>query len=147
MAENYAKADLTKRFLAALIDSIIAGVVYWIPIIGPIIAIAYILLRDGLDFPFADGRSIGKKLLKLRPVRLDNQPMDIIVSFQRNLPLVIGALGGIVAVIPLLGWLGNFIAGLGGLICLIEGLLVLFDENGLRIGDRIANTRIIQVSD
>jgi uncharacterized RDD family membrane protein YckC len=72
-----AKADLTKRFLASLIDGLLAGGVSMIPIIGGIIGATYILVRDGLELEFMDRRSIGKKLLKLRPVRLDGQPMDV----------------------------------------------------------------------
>ncbi|MFN3414252.1 MAG: RDD family protein [Thermoanaerobaculum sp.] len=81
------KADLGKRFIAALIDGILAAGVSFIPIVGGIIAALYILLRDGLDVEFMDKRSIGKKLMKLRPVRLDGQPMDPVTSAKRNLPL------------------------------------------------------------
>jgi len=65
------KADLGKRFIAAIIDAAIAAVVGFIPFIGGFIGAAYILLRDGLAYDIKDHRSVGKRLMKLRPVALD----------------------------------------------------------------------------
>jgi uncharacterized RDD family membrane protein YckC len=56
------------------------------------VGIAYALLRDGLTYDFMDGRSIGKKLMKLRPVRHDGSPMDMATSARRNWPLAFGSL-------------------------------------------------------
>jgi uncharacterized RDD family membrane protein YckC len=142
------KADLSKRFIAALIDGLLAGGVSLIPFIGGIVGGVYILLRDGLELDFMDRRSIGKKLLKVRPVRLDGQPMDVGTSVKRNLPLVIGAVGAIFWVIPILGWIIAILAGITGLVvAIIEVVLVLTDAEGRRMGDKFAGTKVIEVNE
>ena len=142
------KADLSKRFLAALIDGILAAIVAWIPFVGGIIAAAYLLVRDGLELDFADRRSIGKKVMKLRPVRLDGQPMNLETSIKRNLPLCIGAVGAIFWVIPILGWIIAILLGIIGLIvAVIEALTVISDAEGRRMGDKFAGTKVIEVNE
>jgi uncharacterized RDD family membrane protein YckC len=142
------KADLAKRFIAALIDGLLAGGVSLIPFIGGIIGAAYILVRDGLELEFMDRRSIGKKLLKLRPVRADGQPMDPEASIKRNITLCIGAVGAIFWVIPILGWIIAILLGLVGLVvAVIEMVLVLTDPQGMRMGDKLAGTRVIEVNE
>lgn len=142
-----AKADLGKRFIAALIDGLLAGGVSIIPFIGGIIGAAYILLRDGLDLEFMDRRSIGKKLLKLRPVRLNGQPMDVETSIKRNLPLCIGAVGTIFWIIPVLGWiLALLLAVVGLFVAIVELVMVLTDPEGRRMGDKLGDTRVIEVA-
>jgi uncharacterized RDD family membrane protein YckC len=154
-APSAAKADLVKRFLAILIDGIIVGIagmiVGFIPFIGgPIAGVlvgGYWLMRDGLDLEFADKRSIGKKVLKLRAVRLDGQPMDRNVSMKRNLPLAIYAVGYFCWIVPILGHLVSIpIFAVGGIINLIEGILVLTDAEGRRWGDKMAGTKVIEVA-
>jgi len=143
-----AKADLTKRFIAALIDGVLAGGVSMVPVIGGIVGAAYILLRDGLTIDFMDRRSIGKKLLKLRPVRADGQPMDPEASIKRNITLCIGAVGAIFWIIPILGWIIAILLGLVGLVvAVIEMVLVLTDPQGMRIGDKLAGTKIVVVNE
>jgi uncharacterized RDD family membrane protein YckC len=131
------KADLVKRFIAALIDSVLASVVALIPVVGGIVGAAYILVKDGLDIEFMDKRSIGKKL---RPVRLDGGNMDITTSLQRNWPL---AIGSILSIIPFLGWIAAII--IAPIIAIIELVLVLTDPEGRRLGDKLAGTKVIEV--
>ncbi len=136
------KADLGKRFVEALIDGALAMIVGFIPIIGGLIGAAYMLVRDGLELDFMDRRSIGKKLVKLRPVRLDGQPMDITTSVKRNIPF---AIGPVIMVIPVLGWIiGPIVAMVIGL---IEVILVLTDPEGRRMGDKFAETKVIEVEE
>jgi uncharacterized RDD family membrane protein YckC len=144
-APTAAKADLTKRFVAALIDGIIGAVLSFllglaIPFIGGILGAAYILLKDGLNLEFMDKRSIGKKLMKLRPVRLDGGVMDINTSVMRNWPL---AVGSVISIIPILGWIFGPLAALA--FGLIELVLVLTDAEGKRLGDKFASTKVIEV--
>ncbi len=147
-APEAVKADLGKRFIAALIDGLLAGGVSIIPFIGGLIGAAYILLRDGLELEFMDRRSIGKKLLKLRPLRLDGQPMDVATSVKRNLPLCIGAVGSIFWIIPILGWILAILLGVMGLIvAIVELVLVLTDPEGRRMGDKLGATRVIEVAE
>ncbi len=141
------KADLSKRFIAALIDGLLTAGVSFIPLVGGIIGAAYMLLRDGLELDFMNGRSIGKTLLKLRPIRLDGQKMDIATSVKRNFPFCIGSVGSIFLIIPILGWIIAILLGLIGLVvALVEIFFVLTDAEGRRWGDKLAGTKVIEVS-
>lgn len=142
------KVDLAKRFIAALVDGVLAAVVGAVPVVGSIAGTAYILVRDGLDIEFMKGRSIGKKLMRLRPVRLDGQPMDLATSIRRNWVFAIGALSGLVAWVPFLGFLAVLILGLiGFLVGLYEIYMVATDAEGRRYGDRFAGTKVIEVDE
>lgn len=138
-----AKADLGKRAAAALIDWVITWVIALvIPFLGGIIAAAYMLLRDGFDISFMDRRSLGKKLLKLRPVTLDASPVDLAVSMKRNW---VFAIGPVLMIFPIVGWILGSIIGL--VLGIVEIILVLTDPEGRRIGDKIANTKVVEVED
>jgi uncharacterized RDD family membrane protein YckC len=139
-----AKADLGKRAIALIIDAVITLVVGFVPILGGLVATAYWLVRDGLELEFMDHRSIGKKLMKLRPVTLDGGPLDITASIKRNWIFAISGLAqlfamtfiGLIIAIPL--WLVAAVLGI------IEVVLVLTDDGGRRFGDKLANTRVIE---
>ena len=142
------KADLGKRFIAAIIDAVIAAIVGLIPMIGGFIGAAYMLLRDGFSVEFMDHRSLGKKLMKLRPVRLDGGTMDLPTSAQRNWMFALGALTQALLYIPVIGWVLIPIVGLAALIIgVMEIVLVITNEDGRRWGDRLANTQVIEVDD
>ena len=138
------RPDLGKRAIAAIIDAVIAMVVGLVPIAGGIAATAYWLLRDGMDLDFMDHRSIGKKVMKLRPVTLDGQPLDLATSVKRNWMFALGGLTqffamtiiGLVLAIPL--GLIAFVIGI------VEIVLVLTDAEGRRMGDKMARTRVIE---
>lgn len=141
------KADISKRLIAAVIDAVIAFAIGLIPILGGLIATAYWLVRDGLEIDFMDQRSIGKKLVKLRPVTLDGAKIDIMTSVKRNWMFALGGIAqlfaftiiGLIIAIPL--------AFLVFLICIVEFILVLVDPEGRRLGDKIADTIVIEVDD
>lgn len=138
------RPDLGKRAVAAIIDAVVATVVGMIPVAGGIAATAYWLVRDGMDLDFMDHRSIGKKVMKLRPVTLDGQPLDLVTSAKRNWMFALGGLTqffamtivGIVIAIPLA--LVAFVIGI------VEVVLVLTDAEGRRMGDKMAGTRVIE---
>jgi uncharacterized RDD family membrane protein YckC len=158
------KADLGKRFAAYFID----GLVAYIPALivsflfalggfrgaglglGLIAGGAYILVRDGLNLDFADGRSIGKKIMKLRAERLDGGPMTMEASVRRNWPL--GAFYVLYGLGALFGGLGIYaVAGLFGIIgwaasllTIVEAVLVLTDKEGRRLGDKMADTHVYE---
>lgn len=139
-ATGIAKADLGKRLAAVLIDGILAGIVGLVPVVGPIVGAAYMLLRDGLELDFMDQRSLGKKALKLRPVTLDGRNIDMAASIKRNIPF---AIGPAIMIVPVLGWLLAPVVAL--IIGVIEIVLVLTDEQGRRLGDKLAETVVIEV--
>ncbi len=123
----YAKADIRKRIAAATIDgalvvSCVAGYRMHGSPLFLLAAAIYLLLRDAL---FVPGHSIGKYLLGLVVIDLDTgRPCDRIASARRNVILVIPGL--------------NVVA-----ICL-EALAVLRDPQGQRLGDRMANTHVVE---
>ncbi|NLY50385.1 MAG: RDD family protein [Firmicutes bacterium] len=137
------KADLVSRFLAALIDGLIAGVLMLVPLVGFIAGGVYTLTKDGIVYeltrnPEYKSRTIGKKLLRLTVERNDGGEIDLATSAKRNLPLAIGSLIGIV---PILGWvIGPLVAPI---LTVIEIVLVVVDASGRRLGDRWAGTQVV----
>jgi uncharacterized RDD family membrane protein YckC len=101
---SVAKADLGKRFVAALIDGILAGIISFVPL-GGFIGAAYMLLRDGLEFDFMKHRSIGKQVMKLHLVTDSGAPMDILTSVKRNWMFAFGGLSAALFYIPVVGWM------------------------------------------
>lgn len=141
------KADLVKRAVAMIIDSLIAAVVGAVPYIGGLVGIAYMVLRDGLELEFMNRRSIGKQLIGLRPVRLDGQPMDIEASVRRNWMWGIGAITSLLLYIPIIGWLLIPVVSLIALaIGLFEIYKVVTDDEGRRWGDTMAGTKVIETA-
>ncbi|MEL6616201.1 MAG: RDD family protein [Bacteroidota bacterium] len=113
----------------------------------------YLLFRDGLPIPKLRGRSIGKRMLWLLPIRLGGTTMDWKASAKRNwsiaMVLLFPGLANLTMgyrQIVLAGNIGVNDALLGGfaVLLIIEALLVLVDPVARRIGDRIANTRVIE---
>ena len=142
------KADLGTRFIAAVIDSLIAAVLSAVPVIGGLAGAAYMVVRDGLDVDFMRNRSIGKKIMKLKPLHMDGRPLDVQASFRRNWMFGIGALTGFLLYIPILGWLLIPFVALAGLaIGVYEIYKVMTDDEGRRWGDHLAGTKVIEVPD
>lgn len=140
------KADLTKRLVALIIDAAVAVVVGFIPLVGGLVSTAYWVLRDGLELDFMDQRSLGKRLTKLRPVRIDGARLDIMDSVRRNWMFGLGGLTQFLLFIPILGWLliipvALVAFGFG----VVELVMVLTEGEGRRFGDRWANTKVIEV--
>lgn len=140
------KAELSKRFVAIIIDSVIAVLVGLIPWIGGIIAAAYMVLRDGMELEFMDNRSVGKKLMKLRPVTADGGKLDMMMSVRRNWMFGFGGVMTFLMYIPILGWLLMIPVGiLAMVIGVVELIKVVTDEEGRRFGDVWSNTKVIEV--
>ncbi len=138
MTDSTLWADKVKRFLAALIDGILAGAVSIIPFVGGIIAAAYILVKDGL--PQLENRSLGKKLMKLKVTTTSGEALDMNGSIRRNWPLALGYISSILVGFGLysLGMTLSFL-GIAGL---IECILVLVRNQ--RFGDQFANTIVTE---
>ena len=109
------------RIVAYLIDSVIVFVLALVPIVGWIAGLAYAVTRDVL--PFLDGQSVGKKVMKLRAVTEDGQPLTNNWS-----PVIVR---NIVLFIP-------FFA-------IIELVVMLNNPQKLRLGDQWAKTKVISV--
>ncbi len=142
--QEYTKADLLSRVIAKTIDFIIVVALYEIiPKVGFFAGIIYLLIADGLF----DGRSAGKKLIGLKVIVPDkgngNPPCEYKESIYRNFPFALGfILFGILRAIPFLGWIIAFVIVIG--ILLFESLVILGSEEGMRLGDELAKTRVVQ---
>ena len=84
-------------------------------VLAIILALGYALLKDGLF----SGRSLGKKLMGLKVTR-DGVNCNMVGSILRNITLFI----------PILG--------------LIELIMPFIDAEGLRFGDKIAKTKVVE---
>jgi len=100
----------------------------------------YILIADGL----MNGRSVGKWLIGLKVIVEDGEvPCAYKESILRNLPFAIGyIIFGLLKGIPLIGWLLAVIVPV--VILGIEALIMIGNEEGMRFGDQIAKTRVIE---
>ena len=85
---------------------------------------------------------VENKLLKGRIhllfAQFEKIPLDLNLSLRRNWPLVLVSLGSLFSI---------HIAGILGLVGLIEAILVLVDAKGRRFGDKFANTQVIETND
>lgn len=127
----FPKATILHRFIAKSLDVLIVlGVGELASPYGFWIALWYVLVADGFS-----GRSIGKRLIGLQVwVPELHAPAGFKDSIIRNVPL---AVGYVAFQIPYVGWLGT-VAVLG-----IEALLMIGNERGLRIGDELAHTQVV----
>jgi uncharacterized RDD family membrane protein YckC len=128
----YPKAHVLNRFIAKLIDLFIVVAADQIaPPVGFLSGLTYILIADG----FAGGRSIGKRLVGLQTLRVEGrEPAGFRESIIRNLPF--GA-AQIAFAVPYVGWLVSLA------ILAFEGLLIVGNEQGRRLGDEVARTHVL----
>ena len=145
------KADIGKRIVAAIIDAVAAGFVGIIlnlilAPVGGLVAAGYWLVRDGLDFDFMKGRSLGKQVMSLKLVREDGMPMDMQASIRRNWIIAVpSALSSLISassslvLLPLV-----FIVSLAGFaVFVFETYKVFSDPEGKRWGDSQAGTHVV----
>lgn len=106
---------------------------------GPLAAFLYILIGDGLR----NGQSLGKMVVNIHVrntrTRASANFRDSII---RNSPI---ALIVLFLLIPLWGWILWFIIGLP--VLAMEIYLMKSVENQLRLGDTMADTRVLELDD
>ena len=148
-----------RRFAAATLDGAIAFALALLPAalapapktrafgVGMLIAAAFVLLRDAIPYGEYGARSLGKRWFGMRPYLVSGDAMDAGASVRRN-----ATLGGALALVGVLKLAGGarglpfdgvLIALAVGLVA-VEALLVGIDPVGRRIGDRIAQTRVLE---
>jgi hypothetical protein len=138
------KADHLDRVVARAIDFIIVvALLEIIPKLGFFAGLAYLLIADGLF----EGRSIGKMLIGIRVVSYNSMENVIACGFKesifRNLPFAVAyILFGILKGIPLLGWILSFAIII--VIPVFEFLVMTGSELGMRFGDEVARTRVVE---
>jgi uncharacterized RDD family membrane protein YckC len=136
---EHPKADIGTRLIAALIDGALSSVVSMlIPVLGAIVATVYMFGKDGLF----DGRSVGKKVMKLQVMTESGAPATYADSAKRN---AIFALPYVLMIIPVLGWVVAHFIGLA--IVIVELVLLISDPKGKRIGDKWAGTQVIKAEE
>jgi len=125
MTEEPVPADWQTRSLAFLIDLILfvtlfygLGATYhfW----GVFLSMIYIVFRDGIF----SGQSIGKKVMGIRVVHADGRPISFVDSSFRNVLFLIPYL------LPLT--------------LAVETVAMFRSPDRLRLGDRIAKTRVVR---
>ncbi len=134
MSDEQKRAGLLLRTAAKIIDFILIAVaIELIPKAGYYAGIAYILLADGLF----EGRSIGKRLLKLRVVSEEsNNPCTFKDSILRNSTLAVGYI--LYWIVPWIGWILFLI------VCALEFILILGSKDSRRLGDEISKTIVLE---
>lgn len=128
----YPKAQVLNRGIAKLIDVfIVAAADQMIVPVGFLAGLAYILIADG----FSGGRSIGKRLIGLQTVLPDRrESAGFRESIIRNLPFAVAQLA---FAVPYVGWIVSVA------IMALEGVLIIGNEQGRRLGDEIAGTQVL----
>jgi uncharacterized RDD family membrane protein YckC len=125
LVSPYRKADITRRFCAATTDGLIVAAAYVVySSSGRLLYLAagagYVLLRDAMR-----GQSIGKVVFGLVVVSLETgRPASIATSVRRNALLLLPG-ANVVAIF-------------------LEGLTILRDPQGQRLGDRLAQTQVVE---
>jgi len=142
--EDLTKADNLERFVARMIDIIIVAVLLEIvPKIGYFAGLVYLLIADGLF----EGRSVGKMLIGIRVVFINGMkrvaPCGFKESMYRNLPFAAAyILFGVFKGIPLIGWILSL--AVITVVPVFEFLVMTGSEMGMRLGDEIAKTRVVE---
>jgi uncharacterized RDD family membrane protein YckC len=109
----------------------------------------YILARDVV----AGGRSVGKKIMEIRAVTAAGAPIGVVESVKRNAvfapPFVLWVLSVLIGMIPggtciacvLLPL--QLLAGAAALAAVVwEVIQIIQDPDGVRLGDKLAGTRV-----
>jgi uncharacterized RDD family membrane protein YckC len=146
---NY--ADLSQRIIAAIVDSIIVGIAVgilssifvfsglgmlgfsgmghmfaspwmwmsapWIWLVGLLIPIGYYTYLEGTS-----GQTIGKKMMKIKVIKVNGSPCDLASAFLRSILRVVDSL----------------VIGLVGII------VISVTEKRQRVGDIVANTIVVR---
>lgn len=144
--------DRATRLLAGLIDGGIAlmlSVLFaGVPFFGALLGAAYLVGRDGFEVGPLRFRSVGKHVLGLGLRRLDGRPMDLETSLRRNWMFGLGALAGVMVVLPIIGrLLAPVISLIGFVLVLMEIYNVYTDPGGQRWGDTLGSTQVVRAGE
>jgi len=128
----YPKANILHRFIAKFLDFLMIAALYQIPLkISFLAALSYLLIADG----FAEGRSVGKQLIGLQAIVPGSRKgASFRESIIRNFPLAVAYL---FYHVPYVGWF--FVLLIGG----FEFLLMIGNPKGVRVGDELAKTQVL----
>ncbi|UCH01277.1 MAG: RDD family protein [Deltaproteobacteria bacterium] len=111
---------------------------YWRPLYAYSGRLAY----EALEF-----NSLGKRALKLSVVMTENPTLkiDYATSAKRNWMFALGPIMLFFFFIPIIGWIIDILLGIALFISIIiEIIKTVSDENGIRLGDKMAGTMVIE---
>ncbi len=135
--------ELYLRLLSKFIDLLIAGAFFAFPtIVGPLAGLTYALIADGLK----GGQSLGKRITGLEVLSTYRglRPCDFRESMIRNIPIAL-----VIAIYIIIGWIpfvGKPLSFLAAAVVFgYEIYLMSNDIYGLRLGDRLAQTRVVMM--
>jgi uncharacterized RDD family membrane protein YckC len=130
----YPRVEWASRFLARLADLLVAGLfAYLVPTVGPLLAVFFVLLADALP----NGQSPGKRLVGIKAVHVPTRtPCGPRQSVLRNLTVAVAVAFLVTEFNALLAWLALPIL-------LFEAYSAATDALGLRLGDVLADTQVI----
>ena len=137
-----------QRVVAALLDGILAsGLMAFlsgVPLLGGLAGGAYLMARDGIEVGPLRFRSVGKYVMGLTLVRLDERSLTLETSVQRNWMLGVSSVAGVFVAVPIVGGALASLLSMAGLgLILFETYNVVADPAGRRWGDRLGNTRVV----
>ena len=129
-------ASKAKRVLAYIIEAALMSVLTIIPVAGPLLAVAYMLGRDGCG----NGASPGKMLLGMRVVDLKSgEPADLTASCMRNIPFCIAFF------LPFIPIIGHILGvGFATFVWNLEVFVMIFSPMHRRLGDKFAGTCVVE---
>ena len=134
------KPRLINRIIAKFVDIfVMIGLAAVLPVlVGPILALGYSLLADGLRVGSLRSQSLGKLIFRTQVVSTKTgKPASYRDSVIRNLP--VGA-AVFFSIIPGLGWILLFLVG--GALLAME-IYLLRTQDGERLGDVMADTEVV----
>lgn len=144
MAPTMQYASVGIRFVAILLDGLIVGIplviveailgIFGSPIAAVISAIAY-FLYEGLLLASQNGQTVGKKIMSIRVVSVDGQPLTMNKTFTR---------AGVKAVLSVLGSIKPPITSVLGILSLLDYLWPLWDANKQTWHDKAAGTYVVK---
>ncbi|MFQ5737011.1 MAG: RDD family protein [Thermodesulfobacteriota bacterium] len=138
---SFPKTEILERLLAKFIDFLFVGALFTFPsFIGPLAAITYIVISDGLK----GGQSIGKRIIGLRVISTRGAalPCNFKQSIMRN-----WVFGGLIVLYFIIGgipYIGMLIVFLAWVVVIGSEIAMIYtDAAGTRFGDRFANTLVV----
>jgi uncharacterized RDD family membrane protein YckC len=137
-------ASIGVRFVAVLLDGLIIGIplliislilsFYSSPLAAVINALAY-FLYEGLMLFYQNGQTIGKKLMSIRVVSVDGQPLTMNKTFTRS---------GVKAVLSVLSSIKPPVTSILGILSLLDYLWPFWDANKQTWHDKAAGTYVVK---
>ena len=137
-------AGIFVRFVAILIDGLIVGIPLLViaailgfvgsPVSALINALVY-FLYEGLLLASWNGQTIGKKVMSVRVVSVDGQPLTTNKAFTR---------AGVKALLSVLGSIKPPFTSVLGIISLLDYLWPFWDANKQTLHDKAAGTYVVK---